>query len=161
MREITIERIDHANTREVEANAASVSALVDVINKEYASTGIGTALPPTMSPAEVKESVERIGDRGGIFFCKDGDTMVGFARLSPAPEDEQTAVMGVWVRSSHRRRGIGTELARVGTEYAKSAGFAKLRGTIPGNNQGALSFFSAVGPIVHLEGGGMGYELPV
>lgn len=161
MREMTFERIDHTNPRDIETHAAKISTLVEAINKEYASTGVGTALPGTMSPAEVRERVERFGDRGGIFYARDGDEVVGFAQVSPAPEDEETAVMGVWIRNSHRRRGIGTELVRLGTEYAKSAGFGKLRGTIPGNNQGALTFFSAVGPIVQLEGGGMGYELPV
>jgi ribosomal protein S18 acetylase RimI-like enzyme len=159
----TIDRIDHTNEQDIATLAGPVSQLVDTINAEYVNNpeGAGTALPPSMSPEEVAALVRRVGERGGILYCRDDGNVVAFATVQPDQSDDQTAVMGVWVRASHRRKGIGTELARAGTDVARDAGYAKLRGTIPSKNEPALSFFSAIGPIVQLGGGGMGYELPV
>ncbi|MBI2760748.1 MAG: GNAT family N-acetyltransferase [Chloroflexi bacterium] len=159
----TIDRIDHTNEQDIAALAEPVSRLVGAINTEYAQNpeGAGTALPASMSPDDVTALVRRVGERGGILYCRDDGDVVAFAMVQPDQSDEQTAVMGVWVRASHRRKGIGTELARAGAEVARDTGYAKLRGTIPSKNEPALSFFSAIGPIVQLESGGMGYELPV
>jgi RimJ/RimL family protein N-acetyltransferase len=163
MSTITVDRVDHTDRDQVRALAGSIAALVAAINAEpqYRERGIGTALPPAMTADEVAALIERLGDRGGVFYCRDGPEVVGFATVQPDREEPQTAIMGVWVRASHRRRGLGTELARLGTEFVREQGYTKLRGTIPAGNEPALSFFSAIGPIVQLEGGGMGYELPV
>jgi ribosomal protein S18 acetylase RimI-like enzyme len=71
------------------------------------------------------------------------------------------ASLGVWVLPEFRRRGLGTELSRAAIEFARDAGYTRLQGTIPAENEPALSFFSAVGPIAAVEGGSMRYELPV
>ena len=157
MSTLTIDRIDHTNPQQIEELAGPIAALVETINAE----GGDNALPAKMTADDVAALIRRLGERGGLFYCRDDDQLAGFASLQPDPNEPNTAVMGVWVGPSHRRKGIGTELARCGTEYARDVGYAKLRGTIPGSNEPALSFFSAVGPIVQLEGGGMGYELPV
>ena len=152
-----IDRVDHTSEEAIRAIAGPIAAIVAAINAE----GGDKALPPKMSAEDVAALIRNLGDRGGVFYCQDGDDVVAFSRIMTAPDDPNTAIMGVWVRATHRRRGIGTELARIGTEFVRNAGYAKLRGTIPASNEPALSFFSAVGPIVQLEGGGMGYELPV
>lgn len=154
---MSVARIDHTAAEEVEHLAAPIAAIVRSINAE----GGDNALPVAMTAAEVAALIERLGERGGVFYCRDGDDVVGFASVQPDTAEPATAVMGVWVRSSHRRKGIGTELARLGIEFARDAGYEKLRGTIPGSNEPALSFFSSVGPIVRLEADRMGYELPV
>jgi ribosomal protein S18 acetylase RimI-like enzyme len=154
---ITIARIDHTNDAEIERLSGPIADIVTAINHE----GSNKALPPKMSAQDVAANVRRLGDRGGIFYCKDNGHVVAFAQVQPDEAEPGTAIMGVWVLASHRRRGIGTELARSGIEFAREAGYTKLRGTIPVSNDPALSFFSAIGPIVQLEAGGMGYELPV
>lgn len=143
--------------------AEGISRLVEEINAERSTSAFspGVALPPAMSAEEVITLAKQMGDQGGIFYCADGADVVAFAMARPDMEKPGTAVMGVWVRASHRRKGIGTELARAGTEFIRDAGYKKLRGTIPAGNERALSFFSAIGPIVTLEAGTMGYELPV
>jgi ribosomal protein S18 acetylase RimI-like enzyme len=153
----TIDRIDHTNDAEIERMSGSISDIVSAINRE----GSNKALPSKMSAADVAAMVRRLGERGGIFYCKDDGHVVAFATVQPDDTEADTAVMGTWVLASHRRRGIGTELARSGVEFARDAGYKKLRGTIPVSNDQALSFFSAIGPIVQLEAGSMGYELPV
>lgn len=153
----TIDRIDHTNDAEIERMSGPIADIISAINRE----GSNKALPSRMSAKDVAANVRRLGERGGIFYCKDNGQVVAFAQLGPDESEPSTAVMGVWVLNSHRRRGIGTELARSGVEFARDAGYTKLRGTIPVSNDPALSFFSAIGPIVQLEAGGMGYELPV
>lgn len=153
----TIDRVDHTNRQAIEQLAGPLAAVVAAINAE----GDNMALPAKMDAGEMTALITRLGERGGIFYCRDDADIVAFAQVRPDDTEADTAVMGVWVLQSHRRRGIGTELARIGTEFAREAGYAKLRGTIPGGNEPALSFFSSVGPIVQLEAGAMGYELPV
>jgi ribosomal protein S18 acetylase RimI-like enzyme len=163
MSALTIDRVDHADPAAISGLAAPIARVADTIRSEYAAKpdAVGTALPERMSTEDVAALVERLGTRGGVFYCRDGDEVVAFSMVQPDQQEPSTAVMGVWVRDSHRRRGIGTELARAGTEFAREAGYTKIRGTIPSRNAPALSFFSAIGPIVRLESGGMGYELPV
>jgi len=157
MASIAIDRIDPQNAKEAERLSAGVSQVVSAIIAE----GPNMALSTKLSAVQVRELIDRIGDRGGIFYAEERDHVLAFALLNPREDDPTTAVLGVWVLPEARRRGLGTELSRAGIEYARDAGYTKLQGTIPAENEPALSFFSAVGPIAAIEGGGMGYELPV
>ncbi len=157
MNATTVARVDPSNHAEVERIAPSIAAIVGAINAE----GGDNALPASMTAGDVGALIQRLGERGGLFYCREGDDVVAFATVAVDPQEPETAVMGTWVHPKHRRKGLGTELARYGAEFAGEGGYAKLRGTIPASNEPALSFFSSIGPIVRLEGGGMGYELPV
>lgn len=154
---ITIDRINHEDAREIAKLAPGVALVVNAIVAE----GENMALPGRMTGEQVAEMVTRLGERGGIFYAIERDKVIAFASLTPVEDDENAARMGVWVLPEARRRGLGMELSRAAIEHAKDAGFTTLEGTIPSSNEGALSFFSAVGPIAALEGGGMRYELPV
>jgi L-amino acid N-acyltransferase YncA len=155
---ITIDRIDpQAGRRDLDRLAAGVAGVVNAIVAE----GPNMALPGRTTTEEMRARVERIGERGGVFYAVERDRVIAFALLQPVESDPETASLGVWVLPEHRRRGLGTELSRLAIEYARDAGYAKLQGTIPNENEPALSFFSAVGPIAALEGGAMRYELPV
>ena len=114
--------------------------------------------PPTLDA--VAERIRGYGDAGAMFVCEDGDSTCGFAALEPEPE-EGCAVMGVWLLPSSRRRGIGRELALMALEFARNAGYRKVRGTLPAGNEAALSFFSEIGALAQVVGGGMQYELPL
>ena len=99
--------------------------------------------------------------RSGIFVCETGEGICGFAALSSDAEEEGCAVMGVWLLPSARRQGIGRELALMATDFARAAGYTKLRGTLPPGNEPALSFFSDIGSLAQMVGQGMQYELPL
>jgi GNAT superfamily N-acetyltransferase len=157
MATVTIDRVNPSDAREVERISGGVARVVNAIVAE----GDNMALPGRMTSEQVREMITRHGDRGGIFYALERDHVLAFANLSPSQSEEDTAVLGVWVLPEHRRRGLGTELSRAAIEFARDAGYTKLQGTIPNNNEPALSFFSAVGPIASIEGGGMRYELPV
>jgi len=70
-------------------------------------------------------------------------------------------VMGVWLLRAVRRKGVGRELALMATDFARAAGYQKLRGTLPEGNEPALSFFSDIGSLAQVVGQGMEYELPL
>jgi ribosomal protein S18 acetylase RimI-like enzyme len=154
---ITIDRIDPAAQRDVDRLAAGVAQVINAIVAE----GPNMALAGRSTSEQVRERISRLGERGGIFYAMERDHVVAFAALTPLESDENTAVLGVWVLPEFRRRGLGTELSRAAIEHARDHGFAKVQGTIPSENEPALSFFSSVGPIAAIEGGGMRYELPV
>jgi L-amino acid N-acyltransferase YncA len=154
---ITVDRISPGDERDIDRLAGGVAQVVNAIVAE----GDNMALPGRMSAADMREWIERIGDRGGVFYAIERDRVVAFAMLQPREGEPETATLGVWVLPEFRRRGLGTELSRVAIDFARDAGYTRLQGTIPSDNEPALSFFSAVGPIAAVEGGGMRYELPV
>ena len=157
METATIDRIDPTNERELARLAPGVAAVINAI----VAWGDNMALPGRTTAAQVRARVQRLGERGGIFYALERDHVVGFASLAPVESDPETAVLGVWILPEFRRRGLGTDLSRCAIEFARDHGYTKLQGTIPAENEPALSFFSAVGPIAAIEGGGMRYELPV
>jgi ribosomal protein S18 acetylase RimI-like enzyme len=96
-----------------------------------------------------------------MFVCDSAGEICGFAAVSPDEEDPEGAVMGVWLLRAARRKGIGRELALMATDFARAAGYRKLRGTLPEGNEPALSFFSDIGSLAQVVGQGMEYELPL
>lgn len=157
MNTITIDRIDPTAQRDIDRLAPGVAQ----VNNAVVAEGDNMALPGRSSTDDVRARIERLGERGGIFYAIERDRVVAFASLAPSERDPQVASLGVWVLPEFRRRGLGTELSRAAIEFARDAGYTRLQGTIPAENEPALSFFSAVGPIAAVEGGSMRYELPV
>lgn len=123
--------------------------------------GEASGLPGPMTPDDVSDRLAAYGDRGAMFVCEGDHGVCGFAALEPDPEEEGCAVMGVWLLPSARRRGIGRELALTALEFARAAGYARVRGTLPAGNEVALSFFSEIGALAQVVGPGMQYELPL
>ena len=147
-------------------DAAAIAAVGLAVLEEL---GEGSGLPPYGGPSgpgpmtadAVAQRIAGYGDRGAMFVCEaDGDAC-GFAALEPEPQEEGCAVMGVWLQPSARRKGIGRELALMALEFARAAGYAKVRGTMPAGNEAALAFFSEIGALAQVVGGGMQYELPL
>lgn len=133
---------------------ASVGALV------LGELGEASGLPAAMTPEAVAARIAGYGDHGAMFVGAEEEGVCGFAALEPDPE-KGCAVMGVWLLPSARRQGIGRQLALMALEFARSAGYRKVRGTLPAGNEPALSFFSEIGALAQVGGGGMQYELPL
>jgi ribosomal protein S18 acetylase RimI-like enzyme len=123
--------------------------------------GEASGLPGPMTAEVVVDRLAGYGDRGAMFLCAVDQSVCGFAALEPDPQEDGCAVMGVWLLPSVRRQGIGRELALMALEFARVAGYAKLRGTLPAGNQAALLFFSEIGALAQVVGAGMQYELPL
>ena len=141
-----------------EDDAAAIAAVaVEVLDE----LGEASGLPSPMTPEAVSDRLAGYADKGAMFLCAVDEGVCGFAALEPDPREEGCAVMGVWLLPSARRKGIGRELALMALEFARAAGYAKVRGTLPAGNQAALSFFSEIGALAQVVGVGMEYELPL
>src|SRR3972149_6706998 len=122
-----------------------------------------------MPAAGVAQRLDGYGGRGAVFVCEADGGVCGFAALEPEQPEAGVqegglppgAVMGVWLQPSARRKGIGRELALMALEFARAAGYAKVRGTLPAGNEAALAFFSEIGALAQVGGGGIQYALPL
>jgi putative acetyltransferase len=123
--------------------------------------GANSGLPQRPTKDGVAGLLSSYGDKGAMFVCDNAGEISGFAAVSPDPDDADQAVMGVWLLRAVRRKGVGRELALMATDFARGAGYQKLRGTLPEGNEPALSFFSDIGSMAQVVGQGMEYELPL
>lgn len=139
-------------------DAGAIAALGSQILDEL---GEASGLPGPMSAADVAERIASYGDTGAMFVCQLEKGICGFAALQPDPDEEGCAVMGVWLLPAARGQGRGRELALMALEFARNAGYRKVRGTLPKGNEAALSFFSEIGALAQVVGAGMQYELPL
>ncbi|GAG29219.1 unnamed protein product, partial [marine sediment metagenome] len=158
-------------TRDDAASIAAVAAEV------LAELGEASGLPPyggparrppvwasgpgPMTPEGVSERLAGYEDKGAMFVCEGDEGVCGFAALEPEPREDGCAVMGVWLLPSARGKGMGRWLALMAVDFARAAGYAKVRGTLPAGNQAALSFFSEIGALAQVIGEDMEYELPL
>jgi putative acetyltransferase len=139
-------------------DAGAIAAIGSQILDEL---GEASGLPGPMTPANVAERIAGYAQTGAMFVCQLDKGICGFAALEPDPDEEGCAVMGVWLLPAARGKGSGRELALMALEFARNAGYRKVRGTLPRNNEAALAFFSEVGALAQVVGAGMHYELPL
>jgi GNAT superfamily N-acetyltransferase len=123
--------------------------------------GANSGLPQRPTPEGVAQLLASYGDKGAMFVYDNNGEISGFAALTPDQNDPEEAVMGVWLLRAARRKGVGRELALMATDFARAAGYQKLRGTLPEGNEPALSFFSDIGSLAQVVGQDMQYELPL
>jgi ribosomal protein S18 acetylase RimI-like enzyme len=122
--------------------------------------GPQSGLPGPMTAEGVRSRMAEWGERGGIFVCDEGG-ICGFAIVQADVNHPDHAVMGVWLVPEARGKGLGRDLAVMGTEFATGAGYKSLRGIIPEGNEPALSFFGDFASMAQIVGQGMEYELPL
>ncbi len=139
-------------------DAQSIAAVAAEVRGEL---GEASGLPGPMTLEDVLDRLASYGDKGAMFVCEREEGVVGFAALEPEPREEGCAFMGVWLLPPARRQGIGRWLALMAVDFARAAGYAKVRGTLPEGNEAALSFFSEIGALAQVVGVGMEYELPL
>ncbi len=142
-----------------QATQTDAAAIATVGSQVWAEMGEGSGFTQRPTADGIAEVMAR--ERAGIFVCEEGGRACGFALLTPDTDDPDEAVMGVWLVPGARRKGIGRELALMATDFARSAGYKRLRGTLPKDNEPALSFFSDIGGLAQVVGQGMQYELPL
>lgn len=139
-------------------DAAAIAAVAAEVTDELGQAG---GLPGPMTLESVLERIAGYGDKGAMFVCAVDERVCGFALVEPEPREEGCAVMGVWLLPSARRQGKGRWLALMAIDFARGAGYAKARGTVPAGNEAALSFFSEIGALAQVVGADMEYELPL
>ena len=139
-------------------DAEAIAAVAAAVTEEL---GDASGLPGPMTPGAVTMRIAGYERDAAIFVCVQDDSLCGFAVLEPDPEEDGCAVMGVWLLPDARRKGIGRWLALMALDFARSADYSKVRGTLPKGNEAALSFFSEIGALAQVVSGGMQYELPL
>ena len=144
-----------------QAGQDDAGAIAAIGSQMLDELGDGSGLPGAMTPADVSERISAYADKGAMFVCAKEKGLCGFAALEPDPQEEGCAVMGVWLLPATRRQGAGRELALMALEFARTAGYTKVRGTLPSGNEAALAFFSEIGALAQVVGSGMQYELPL
>ncbi len=144
-----------------QATQDDAAAIAAIGSKMLDELGEGSGLPGAMTPDDVSERIAAYAGKGAMFVCVREKGFCGFAALEPDPQEEGCVVMGVWLLPATRRQGAGRELALMALEFARAAGYTKVRGTLPEGNEAALSFFSEIGALAQIVGGGMQYELPL
>ena len=144
-----------------QATEDDAAAIAEVGAQVWDELGAESGLPGRMTLEGVLGRLSECGDKGAMFVCESSEGICGFAIVQPDVNHPSEAVMGVWVTPEARGKRIGTELAVMATDFARSAGYRKLRGTIPDGNEPALSFFGEVASLAQVVGQGMEYELPL
>jgi RimJ/RimL family protein N-acetyltransferase len=138
-------------------DAPAISAIIARIITEPNPVGFVEAL----SPEQVAAWIRRLSNQGCVFIAFVGDTAVGFGALDFNTEAPDTGTLGVWVLPENRRRGLATQLGECVLDFAREAGYKRVRGRLPANNEPALSFLSALGALVPLQNPEMRFELPL
>ncbi len=144
-----------------QAGQDDAGAIAAIGSQMLDELGESSGLPGAMTPADVSERISAYAEKGARFVCAKEKGLCGFAALEPDPQEEGCAVLGVWLLPATRRQGAGRELALMALEFARTGGYTKVRGTLPSGNEAALAFFSEIGALAQVVGGGMQYELPL
>lgn len=143
-----------------QATAADAAAIAAVGAAVWDELGAASGLLGRATHEAIRGRMDELGGRGAFFLCE-SDGACGFAIVQPDVSHPQEAVLGVWLLKDARGKGIGRELAVAATEFARAAGYKRLRGIIPEGNEPALAFFGDFGSIAQIVGQGMEYELPL
>ncbi len=110
---------------------------------------------------EVSMWRRRLGNSGAIYVALDAGELMGFGALDYNTRQPETCTLGVWLRSEWRRCGIGTVLAEYLLAHAREQQFRRVVGSLPENNEAALSFLSAIGALAPLINPDSRFELPL
>ena len=142
------------------ATADDAAAISDVI-RDVVEGPNPVVFDRPWSVEEVSMWRRRLGNSGAIYVAVEGDTLIGFGALDYNTRQPETCTLGVWLRSEWRRRGIGTVLAEYLLSHAREQNFLRVVGSVPDNNEAALSFLSAIGALAPLINPDSRFELPL
>ena len=143
--------------RATDADAAAIAAVI----REVVEGPNPVVFDRPWSGDEVSSWMARLGESGAIWAAEAGGEVIGFGALDFNTQRPETATLGVWLRSQWRRQGIGTVLAEHLLAHAREQGFRRIVGSLPENNEAALSFLSAIGALAPLINPESRFELPL
>ena len=145
-------------TRRAESgDAAAIAAIIEDVVSGPNPVGFDAPL----GRDEVERWIGRLGEAGAIYLAEVGGETASFGALDFGTQKPDTATLGVWLKSSHRRQGIATRLAEQLLEHARAHGFQRVVRRLPDANEPALSFLSAIGGLVPIINPEMRFELPL
>jgi putative acetyltransferase len=135
--------------RATPADAAALIAHIKGIVSEPART---TPLDPdeVATVEQERALIEQFAgsDRAIMLVAEDRGEIVGDLprrAISPRRALQHVASLGMSVRASHRRRGIGRALLEAGIEWARSIGITRLELYVFADNAPAIALYEALG----------------
>ena len=137
------------------------AAAIAEVTAEVVSGPNPVGIDEPLSVPQAEQWLERLGDAGAIFLAELDGAVAGFGALDFDTQHPDTATLGVWLKSRHRRMGLGTRLAEHLLEHAREHGFRRVVGRLPDGNEPALSFLSSIGGLVPIINPDMQFELPL
>ena len=138
-------------------DAALVARIIDDVVRGPNPVGLDGPL----TAEQVQRWIDRLGSDGAIYLAEADGEAAGFGALDFDTQQPETATLGVWILSNHRRQGVGTTLAEHLLEHAREHGFKRIVGRLPDGNEAALSFLSSIGGLVPIINPEMRFELPL
>jgi GNAT superfamily N-acetyltransferase len=139
------------------ADAAAIASIIADVVREPNPVGFSQA----MDEEQTRGWVKRLGDQGCIFLATIDGRPAAFGALDFNTEIPETGTLGVWVLPQFRRRGLATSLGEHILDFAREAGYKRIIGRLPKDNEPALSFLSGLGALVPLQNPEMRFELPL
>lgn len=138
-------------------DAEAVAAIIERVVAEPRPV----ALPRVLNRDEVQQWQRRLGDQGCLIVATLSADVVGFGAIDYNTEQPDTCLLGVWVLPDHRRQGIATALGADLLDFAREAGYKRVRGRLPEGNEPALAFLSGLGALAPLQNPELRFELPL
>lgn len=134
------------------AKPADAAALVKHIQAIVAEPVRTAPLYPdeVVDAAAERDLIEQYANsaRAIMLVAEEDGQLVGdltLRAISPRRALEHVASLGMSVRASHRRRGIGRALLEAGIAWAKSAGITRLELFVFADNAPAIALYEALG----------------
>ena len=93
---------------------------------------------------EFDEVLSELREDGELRVAVHGTALVGFVTVRTA-EDDRAEIPHLYVRKSHRGRGIGQRLVEAAMEWARGRGRKWIRAMAVIENREALEFFTRIG----------------
>ncbi len=143
--------------RAEDADAQAIASIIARVVTEPSPVGFASA----MTAEQAAGWLRRLGDQGCVFVAHVGGVAAGFGALDFNTEEPDIGTIGVWVLPEYRRQGLAMQLGETVLDFAREAGYKRIRGRLPDNNEPALSFLSALGALVPLQNPEMRFELPL
>lgn len=153
----------HVTAEEVEVRPAvdGDAAAIGAITERVVAEPRPVALERPLDAAEVARWLHRLGDQGTMLVASRGGDVVGFGALDFNTEEPDTCTLGVWVLPEQRRAGVATAIGSRLLDFAREAGYRRVRGRLPAGNEPALAFLSGLGALAPLQNPDMRFELPL
>ena len=108
---------------------------LEAMYEDFQPRGIGMGLPPA-SGEKTRQWLSEVSSRSHNLVAQQGSRIAGHAILADSGKGE--AELAVFVHQDHRRRGLGTLLARAAAALAREKGYRRLWAAGSPGNEAAL-----------------------
>lgn len=149
--------VDATIRQATDEDGTAIAAIIARVVQEPNPVGLQSALDAD----QVRAWLRRLSNQGCIYLGEVDGKAGGFGALDFNTETPDTATLGVWILPEYRRRGLATQIGEHLLEFARDAGYKRVRGRLPADNEPALSFLSGLGALVPLRNPEMRFELPL